>query len=252
VGDTPKAPGVASVHLALGAPTPCDGPDDYLMIKSQYALSYNRDHNGPNWVSWELNASYFGGEPRHKGRFLSDESLPDGWYRVRHEDYTGSDYDRGHVVQSEERTRSHEDNAATFLLTNVLPQRHDLNAGPWLRLEEYSDTLARREGRELFVTAGGIFGAHPSTIGHGLAVPDAFFKVVVVLDRGQGVEAAGTSTRVIAVIMPNATGILDSPWGKYRTSVAEIEHRTGYHFFGRLAEPVRAALDARVDSGPTG
>ncbi len=261
-GETAQEPGRAqetsppaappSVHLALGAPTPGDGPDDHLMIKPQYALSYNRARNGANWVSWELDASSFGGEPRHKGKFLPDESLPAGWYRVRHEDYTGSDYDRGHLVRSEDRTRSREDNTATFLLTNVLPQRHDLNAGPWLRLEDYCDTLARRGGRALFITAGGIFGAHPATIGHGVAVPEAFFKIVVVLGRGQGAGDAGASTRVIAVIMPNAEGILDRPWGPYRTSVAEIERRTGYHFLDRIPEPTRSALEARVDEGPTG
>ena len=41
-----------------------------------------------------------------------------------------------------ERTRSPEDNRATFLLTNILPQTHDLNGGPWLRLEEHCRELA--------------------------------------------------------------------------------------------------------------
>ena len=71
-----------------------------------------------------------------------DDMLPAGWYRVQDHDYAGSGYDRGHMVRSEERTRSPEDNKTTFYLTNVLPQTHELNAGPWLRLEDYCQDLA--------------------------------------------------------------------------------------------------------------
>lgn len=240
------------IHLALGAPVRADASDDWLMVKTQYALSYSRKHNGPNWVSWELNASYYGGEPRHRGHFLSDEALPAGFYRVRHEDYTRSDYDRGHLVRSEERTRSRADNASTFLLTNILPQRHDLNGGPWLRLEEYCQTLAQRAHKEMFLTAGGVFGAKPATIGNQVSVPEAFFKIAVVLERGQGPQDVGPATRTIAVIMPNRRGIREERWDRYRTSVAEIERRTGYRFFSRLPESVRQTLVARVDTGSTG
>jgi endonuclease G len=242
-----------SVHLALGAPSVPAGTPHLLLVKPQYALSYNGSRNVANWVSWQLDASWFGGEPRHRGRFLPDDTLPPGMYRVVHEDYTGSDFDRGHMVRSEERTRSRADNASTFLLTNVLPQRHDLNGGPWLRLEEVCQTLAQRGHRELYLTAGPVFDREPPrTIGHGVAVPDAFFKIVVVLDRGQDAASVTAATRVIAVIMPNAEGIRDEPWWRYRTSVAEIERRTGLRFFGALPEDVRAALVARVDSGPKG
>lgn len=250
--------GVASVHLALGMPTAtataasAEVSGDYLIVRPQYALAYNRERLGASWVSWQHDASYLGGEHRHQGRFIADESLPAGWYRVQHEDYVGSGYDRGHLVRSEERSRSRADNDATFLLTNVLPQRHDLNAGPWLRLEDYCRTLAQRERRELYLMAGPIYGPQPPTIGHGIRVPEAFYKIVVVLEAGQAADDVREGTRTIAVIMPNAEGILANPWGMYRTSVAEIESRTGYRFLDRVPEGVRPALESLVDSGPTG
>lgn len=247
-----KAPPPATVHLSLGAPADGDASDDLLMVKSQYALSYNPKRLGANWVSWELNERYFGGQPRHKGKFFPDPSLPPGVYRVHHDDYSNSDYDRGHMVRSEERTRSKEDNDATFLMTNILPQRHDLNAGPWLRLEEYCQQLAQNDKKEMFITAGPIYGQSPPVIGHGVAVPEAFFKIVVVLGRDQAASDVAANTRVIAVIMPNVTGILDQPWGKYRASVGEIERRTGYRYFPALPEATRGAIRGRVDNGPTG
>jgi endonuclease G len=250
---SPSTPpgGPVSVHLAMGIPTAADPSDDYLMVKSSYALGYSHRRNVPNWVGWNLNASYFGNAPRRKGKFLPDDTLPAGWYRVQDHDYTGSGYDRGHMVRSEERTRSPEDNDTTFRLTNVLPQFHEINAGPWLKLEDYCQELAQRESKELYLTAGGIFEASPPTIGHGVAVPSSCFKIVVVLERGQGLADVTAETRVIAVIMPNVKNILDQPWGQYRTSVGEVEKKTGHSFLTAVPAPLRKALKWRVDKGPT-
>jgi endonuclease G len=208
---TAKAPpgeAPSNEHLAMGTPVDGDASNDYLMTKPQYALSYNKEKNIPNWVSYSLNASHFGDVPRFKGKFLADESLPPGFYRVRHEDYVGSGYDRGHMVRSEERTRTPEDNKATFLLTNVLPQYHDLNAGPWLRLEEHIQDLAQKEKKQLYIVAGGIFNKKPETIGKGVAVPSACFKVAVVVERGEDARHVTEETPVIAVVMPNKEGMM--------------------------------------------
>jgi endonuclease G len=234
----------------MGIPTDGDDSDDHLMVKPQYALSYNKRLNNPNWVSWNLDAGHFGDVPRFKGKFLTDESLPAGFYRVRHDDYTNSGFDRGHMVRSEERTRTPADNEATFLTVNILPQYHDLNAGPWLRFEEYCQHLAQKENKELFLVAGGIFSKNPQTIGKGVAVPDATYKIVVVLDRNQSIEHVNESTRVIAVSMPNKEGIRGEKWGQYRTTVAAIEKATRYDFLPDLPEALQKTLEGRKDTGP--
>jgi endonuclease G, mitochondrial len=236
------------IHLELGTPEDGDPADDKLLVKPEYALSYDPTRNVANWVSWQLAASWFGDAPRNKGKFLEDASLPAGVYRVKHDDYTGSGFDRGHMVRSEERTRSPEENKATFLMTNILPQTHDLNAGPWLRLEEHCEARARRQGRQLFVVAGGVLPrgkARGRVIGHDVTVPDTFFKIVVELDPGQGAEDVREATPTIAVLMPNDTGIIGEDWEKYRTSIDEIEKRTGYDFLSAVDEAVQARIEAR-------
>jgi len=238
----------SSAHLGLGLPEDGDASDDQILRKPQYVLSYNRDQNVANWVSWELNAGWFGDAPRHKGKFIEDAELPAGFYRVGHDDYTGSGYDRGHMVRSEERTRSPEDNRTTFFLTNILPQYHDLNAGPWLRLEERCEELTRRQHKQLYVIAGGVLsrGKKPSkTIGKGVAVPSTFFKVAVVLEEGQGAADVTTSTEVMAVLMPNEEGIMREDWEKYRTTVDEIERRTGYELLSAVPESIQKVIEAR-------
>lgn len=238
---------VLSPHLSLGVPTDADPSDDLRLIKPQYALSYNPGRNGANWVSWNLNATHFGPAKRHQGKFLVDEQLPPGTYRVRHEDYTDSGFDRGHMVRSEERTATPDDNRSTFLLTNILPQTHELNAGPWLRLESYCQELTRN-GKELFVVAGPLYAANPPRIGRGVAVPESFFKVVVVLERGQSAAHVGPTTRVIAVRMPNITGVSADDWRRYRTRVDELERASGYDLLTDVAESTQALVEARLDT----
>jgi DNA/RNA endonuclease G (NUC1) len=187
----------ASVHVALGVPVDADPSDDFIITRAQYVVDYNPRRLGPNWSAWRLTRADFGGAARHQGHFITDDTLPAGWYRVTHADYSGSGFDRGHLVRSEDRTRSDADNAATFILTNVSPQRHDLNAGPWLRLEDHCRTLAQHDGRTLYIVAGPLYADGAPTIGHGVVVPAAFWKVVVVLGPGEGAAASLVGVRVV-------------------------------------------------------
>lgn len=135
-------------------------------------------------------------------------------------------------------------------MTNILPQYHDLNAGPWLRLEEHCEKLAKREGRELFVMAGGVFPPGKRVtekIGKDVAVPATFFKIVVILEAGQSAKDVKATTPTIAVIMPNKTGISDEGWEKYRVSIDEVEKRTGYEFLSAVPESIQQAIEARAD-----
>ncbi len=252
--EPPAAPAAAATraagHLALGTPRDADPSDDLLLVKPEYALSYNARRNVANWVGWRLVGSDFGPTRRHKGKFITDESLPPGMLRVGHDDYSGSGFDRGHMCRSEDRTSSEEANRATFVLTNILPQRHELNAGPWLRLEELAQDLAQKQGRELYVVAGGIYEGPIGAIGRGVAVPSSFFKILVVIEPGETPPRVSERTRVVAVVMPNVGEIEREPWARYRTSVDEVERRTGYDFLTDVPEDVQRVIEARVGDAP--
>jgi endonuclease G len=223
------------------------------MEKPQYVLSYNNARGGANWVAWNLNESWYGTVERKQGQFITDMSLPDGFQRITHNDYTGSGYDRGHMVRSEERTRTREDNDATFLMTNILPQTHDLNAGPWLSLETYCEVLAKKKNHELYLIAGGIYDKNPEYLkgkGNGrVAIPKSTWKIVVVLERGQGLESVNKETRVIAVNMPNEQGkeFKKSGWRKYLTTVDELERLTGYDFLSNVPPDIQAVIESKTD-----
>lgn len=242
----PKKP--VSVHLTLGNPSNAStsDPNNYLIIKKQYALSYNRDKGIPNWVSWELNKSWLGEAPR-SNKFRPDDTLPEGWYRVTPSDYTRSGYDKGHMAPSADRSDNPEDNAATFLMTNIIPQAPDNNQGYWAELENYGRTLAT-EGKELYIISGSY--GQKETIAQGkVAVPERIFKIIVVSEPGKGINGINPSTRVIAIDTPNANGNRESSWTQYLTTVEALEKKTGYDFIGNVNKSIQQAIETKADRG---
>jgi len=165
---------------------------------------------------------------------------------VNHDDYTNSGYDRGHIVRSEERTATPEDNKSTFYLTNVIPQTPDLNRGVWLNFEYYCEHLCKKENKTLYVYAGGVFHSDSTLKGEGkVAIPDSCFKIVLVLDEGQDISTVSKETIVIAVMMPNIEGVRRDKWGQYITTVRRIEQSTGYNFFSTLSDELQDILETR-------
>lgn len=147
----------SSIHNPFGYPQDNDTLNDFIIEKPQYVVSYCGEKNLPNWVAWQLNAEWVGEAPRKSGRFLIEPNLSEEFYRVTHDDYTNSGYDRGHLVRSKERTKTVEDNVSTFEMGNIIPQTPDLNRGVWLRFEDYYLNKAMNEGKNMYIVAGEFF-----------------------------------------------------------------------------------------------
>ncbi|MBV9928275.1 MAG: DNA/RNA non-specific endonuclease [Acidobacteria bacterium] len=254
-----SAPPPTSVHLTMGNPSNAvvdvNQPANYLLDKPQYAVSYNRDKGRPNWVSWHLASSWLGSTPRQDD-FRNDTTLPAGWYQVQATDYSGSGFDRGHHCPSADRTLTVADNSSTFLMTNMMPQSPDNNQGPWANMENYLRTLVS-SGNELYIVMGGSGsggtgsnGGTTLTVANGhVAVPAQVWKVVIVLPSGTNdVSRVTTSTRTIAVIMPNTQGIRTADWKTYRVSVDQVESLTGYDFFSNVPTSIQSVIESTVDN----
>ncbi|HEY0404559.1 MAG TPA: DNA/RNA non-specific endonuclease [Pyrinomonadaceae bacterium] len=246
----PPPPPLTDNHLAMGNPSNAvadvNFPTNYLMDKPQYALSYHRDKGEPNWVSWHLDSSWLGSAPRQND-YRADPAVPAGWYQVQGTDYSGSGYDRGHMCPSGDRTRSVPDNSATFLMTNFIPQASANNQGPWNDLEIYCRSLVS-QGNELYIIDGGAGSLGTITNGH-VNIPAQTWKVIIVLPAASGDDAARvtTSTRTIAVIMPN-TSAVNPDWRASRVSVDQVEALTGYDFFSNVNVSTQAVIESVVDN----
>lgn len=245
-------------HLEFGTPIDDTPADEHLLVRRQSVSSYNNGRGGPNWVSWNINASQFGAAPRCDC-FSADQTLPSDFYHVVDFDYRNSGYDRGHVVQSESRTTTDQENASTFLMTNILPQGGENNQGPWSKFENYLNDRARGVGeapKEIYVIAGGVYAPEPGTLKNAgkVAIPDYTWKVAVILPAGKGLADIQTSSdlEVIAVEMPNLTtpgvpgsslGIRNNPWEQYKTTVDAIETQTGYDLLSKLRDPLERIVE---------
>lgn len=241
-----------------GATTDPLNTSNYLLVKSQYALSYNNSKGMANWVSWHLSTAWKGTATRCDC-FTQDALLPTGYFKATSSNYTSTGFDRGHLCPSDDRDGNSTDNAETFKMSNITPQAPNLNQATWESLEAYCRTLIT-QGYELYIIAGGYgtggsgsLGGTTNTIASGaINVPSHFWKVIVVLPIGTSdASRVSTSTRVIAVDMPNNQTVNGQTWGYYRTSVDAIEAATGYNFLSNVSTTVQSVVEASVDNGPT-
>jgi endonuclease G len=246
-------------HLLLGNPsnaqTNVAQPENYLMLKKQYALSYSKSRGTPNWVAWHFDNSWKG-DAKRSGDFEADAELPAGWYKVTTRDYAGSGFDRGHMCPSDDRDNTDADNKATFLMTNIIPQTPRNNQETWRLLEEYARRLVTKENKELYVICGsyGKGGTNKdkerkNELADGkIIVPARIWKIIVVLDKGSNdLQRINANTRVIAIDTPNMHDADEKPLGSYRVSVRAIEKATGYNFFSNLPQNLQDILENKVD-----
>ena len=239
---------VSQGNLPFGNPSNAapntSNSDNYLMESKFYTLSYNREKGIANWVAWRLSKSDFGSANRQND-FRPDDRLPGSWTRILPSDYSGSGFDRGHLCPSADRSNSVESNSATFLMTNISPQTPDLNQGAWEKLETYSRSMARRDGN-LFIIAGN-YGNRRERVKSKITIPTNFWKIIVVIPPGADASAINKDTRIIAVDMPNVSGIKEKNWRDYKTTVRQIEQKTGYDFFSNLPKDLQNALETKID-----
>ncbi|GAB3692938.1 DNA/RNA non-specific endonuclease [Spirosoma flavus] len=244
-------------NIALGNPSGASiqNPDNYLISRSQYVLSYNRSRGIANWVSWHLSPSWKG-DSRRTNDFKPDPAIPSGWYAVRTSDYTNTGFDRGHLCPSDDRDATPEDNSATFLLTNIVPQAPRHNREVWKSLEDYERELMLG-GNDVYIIAGvsgtggtGQNGYATTLAGGKLTVPATLWKILIVIPASSGATFQVTeNTRLIAVNIPNEQSAADKPWRAYLTSVDNLETLTGYDFLSNVSIAIQRIIEARIDGG---
>jgi endonuclease G len=214
--------GYSKVEAIIGPTTLTENPNylgflpetdnnEVIISKSQFIVSYNRTRRSPNWVSWTLSKDNLGSASR-SNQFASDIELETYFSQnqltdqiVRPSEYSKTCYDRGHQTPSADRTNTAENNEATFLMSNMIPQTPYLNRNIWVSLETYARNLVKNQNKKLFIFAGPIYDQDFGSIGpkKDIPVPSKNFKIIFVLDSNQSVEDINETTANITVIMPN-------------------------------------------------
>lgn len=192
----------------------------------------------PLWVSYQLRAVEDDARIGERPDFRRD------WrtlWPIATDSYFGSGYDRGHMAPNYAIAASYgrEAQRETFLMSNISPQRPDLNRRLWQRLEEVViDRFATRFGT-LQVITGPIFAEGIGSFFHRVGfveVPEAFYKIIVV---------PSSEPRALAFVMPQGVAG-NEPLDRYLASIDEIEARTGLDFFPQLPGPTEHRLESSV------
>lgn len=242
-------------QMPLGNPsnatTDRNNHEHYLIQRRVFAMDYDDRNGEPNWVSWDLTADDMGLAKRSPA-FKPDDELPANFHHIKSADYRQSGFDRGHMCPSADRTDSKEDNDMVFVMSNIIPQTPDNNEGVWEHLEAYCRELAK-DGNELIIICGptGFTGQHINENGP-VMVPAHTWKIVVDVPNGPGsvLSRITAATRVIAVDIPNRSGVRNDSWSKYLVSVNQLESVTGLKFFTALAPNVAKFLKAKIAGQP--
>lgn len=236
-----------SVHLAFGNPSNATqdpaNEDNFLVIGEGSAFSYNNSRGGVNWVSWRTTRDDVGNAiPRPD--FRPDPRLPKWYNRIGYYDYSGSGYDRGHMVPSADRFANPRLNEETFMMSNIVPQTGALNQFPWNELEMYIRSLARK--RQDIYQIAGCYG-DAGRLKHKITVPTNCWKIAMIMPRGRTPDKLDERTRILTVDMPNIEGIENARWQRYQTTIREIEERTGLNIFSDRPQQLQDTIEARKE-----
>lgn len=210
-------------------------PDSLPSVEKKYEgfiAYFNPERHTPNCISWILHREETNGTSDRSNKFWTDKDV-EGCPDTR--DYTKSGYDRGHLCPAGEQKWSAEAMHHSFVMTNICPQKHELNSGAWKTLEEKERLWANRDSI-LVIAAGPVYNSpDPERIGQiGVAVPDAFFKVLL--------APYATPIRAIGFVYPN----MKSPGNmeNYATTVDEVEKITGLDFYSSLPDDIETQVEA--------
>ena len=207
--------------------------------EGRYTMLYDTAYRQAAWVAYLLTRRDVSGKGvKRSGVFKSDpEVIARGWPSAADRDYTGSGFDRGHLLPSADRNDTPQENGATFRLSNVSPQRPGLNRGTWRRLEERVRRWAARYD-SLYIVTGGELTPSLRRIRGGVGIPQRFFKTILVRDGG--------TFRAIAFLIPNT----ERPAGdcfRYAISVDSLERVLGMDFYSALPDSVEMRVEASFD-----
>jgi endonuclease G len=207
----------------------------HRLVNPGFSLMYSEIEKNPLWVAYAVTKPKPGASQERPDHFSVDKRTT---AKVTAEDYRGTGYDRGHMAPNSVIAKVHGEDAqkATFLMSNISPQKPQLNQMIWQRLEMAEADYATMQGDgRLWVLVGPIMGRNPQALKSGVTIPEAFYRIWAVQKADGQIEVAG-------FIMPQ-TVCGTEQISKYRVSIDDIEKRTGLDFFPDLPDTQEATLE---------
>jgi endonuclease G len=209
------------------------------LCQQAYLVGYDAAAKLPKFVTYELvPKNALGCFPRTNAfttnQFVANGATPD--------DYAATGYDRGHMAPDGDLSWDQQVEYESFLMTNMAPQAGSLNRGIWKLLETSVRGWAVQLNQPYTIYVGSVYGAGNPTIGKGVVVPHAFYKIVINNATG---EVAGWWFPHVKPY-PN----LGNDLTKFRKPIAQIQQEAGVKYtFPSNAREVQPGQEWPVDYG---
>ncbi len=202
-----------------------------------HMLVYDERHEQARWVAHIAVPDLIAGNLARIDSFMPDPLVKTGTAVTA--DYWNSGFDRGHLVPSADMRWNIDALRATYLYSNVCPQRPELNRGTWAELEDWVRRYVNHSKRRVFVVTGPVLrDGLPVMQNPGrrneVSIPEHIYKVVADLDSD--------SPKAIGFVMSN--GKQEYPPISYAVSVDSVERLTGLDFFQALPDAVEDRIEA--------
>lgn len=220
-------------ELRYGAPV-CDE----ILTGRFFTIGYSWYFRQAKWTLEIINRNnYLVGSVLTPGdrldNFRADIRIPRR-FRASLDRYAGSGYDRGHLVASANQNNQPIQNSETFLLSNMSPQKDDLNRHMWADLEDAIRVLNKKEEiLETYVLTAPVFYfnkivetiGNPDDLGINIPIPHAFVKSVLAEDiRGR--------LSLWTFLMENKA--LEGKIEDYLVKTYDVEQLVGGRFWNRV------------------
>lgn len=225
-------------NCSVGCPT---GGSPLTLKRQAYTLNNNGSTKFANWVSYRITKeSSASGRPRN---WKTDPDVPAG-ETLDPVDYNGANValkiDRGHQANLASMGGVPDWQTLNYL-SNITPQKSDLNQGPWARLEDQERSLSKDPSvDQVFVVTGPLYEHYVGTLpgtNKVHTIPSGYWKIIFV---GNSPENG-----LYASFVMNQETPRDANFCAYQVTVAQIEERTGLMFWNGLPQPVQEALKSR-------
>lgn len=211
---------------------------DISIIKHTfYEIGFDNARRLPAWTYYSLSKEHLAlAVLERKGAFVKDPFIHTE--QASNEDYSGSGYDKGHMVPCEDMSFSDQAMKETFYYSNCAPQTTELNRGGWKMLEELAREWATDFG-EAIVVCGPVFKPIMLKMGvHDIPVPELYYKIILV-HKEQKYSS-------LAFLMPNSSTTLNA-LVNYTCTIDSVEKITGLDFFTELPNNLEEQFEGKIN-----
>jgi len=188
---------------------------DEILHKQAFDICYSCKYKHPLAVTYILKGDLVQKKLSRKHlTFRPDYNLP-AKCRSYSKDYSRTGYDRGHLAPNAAFDYNRAIQKQTFLMSNIAPQKPQLNRRLWAKIEKFTRILAIKYGK-IEVTTG-VCG-NKGYIKNGVGIPKYWFKIIYIPKLQKSP----------AFLVPNTNAVGRRKIKEFLVDVKEIKEKCGF------------------------